>query len=376
MGGRRPEKVTIADVASLAGVHTATAGRVLGGYGYTSEEIRARVRRAAEQLGYSPNLLARGLITGKTRTIGVVAGDIQSPFYSSILRGVADVARAEGFGVLLTNSDEKLELELEAVKLLREKQIDGLIVAPCDTRRSDHLRLALRQGCPVVQIDRTVKNLAADSVTVDNRAASRAATAKLIAAGHRRIAIVAELEQWEAGNLAAFIGAAAAGSLDPAALFPSWQRLLGYIEAQIASGIGVDPRLVLRAGSYSVAAAKAQVMAALSAPDRPTALFTTDGLMTAGAVDAITTLDMQIPRDLSLIGFDDLDWMSFFKPGITAIVQPLTAMGEAAARLILDRIAGTRDELHHLALIPELADRRSVSGPSHAVPRKSNMISR
>jgi LacI family transcriptional regulator len=362
MGRKRDEKVTIADVASLAGVHTATAGRVLGGYGYASERIKAAVHRAAEQLGYSPNLLARGLITGKTRTIGVVAGDIQNQFYSSVLRGIADVARAHGFGVLLTNSDERLDRELEAVKLLREKQVDGLIVAPCDTRRSDHLRRALEQGCPVVQIDRIVRDLPADSVAVDNRAASHAATTRLIDAGHRRIGILAELEEWEAGDLTAFVGAATAGSLDPAALFPSWQRLLGYIEAQGAAGIKVNPELILRVGTYSVPAAKAQVLKALSGPERPTALFTADGLMTAAAVDAITTLDIQVPNDLSLIGFDDLDWMQFYRPRITAIAQPLTTMGEAAARMILDRIAGKREEPRHLALTPELVERDTVSG--------------
>src|SRR5215218_1285509 len=114
MAEKRSDKVTIAEVARRAGVSTATAGRVLGDYGYASAEIRDKVHKSAKALQYRPNLLARGLITGRTKTIGVVAGDIQSPFYASILRGVADVARAAGFGVLLTNSDEVLEREVEA----------------------------------------------------------------------------------------------------------------------------------------------------------------------------------------------------------------------------------------------------------------------
>src|SRR4051794_22964853 len=203
MAGKRLEKTTIADVARLAGVSTATAGRVMGGYGYASAEVKARVKRAADKLGYRPNLLARGLITGKTKTIGVVAGDIQSPFYASILRGIADVARAEGFGVLLTNSDEVLEREVEAVQLLREKQVDGLIVAPCDTERADHLRRAQDEGCPVVQLDRSVRNFDADSVSVDSRGISRLVTRKLIAMGHRRIGILAELERWVGGDVSA-----------------------------------------------------------------------------------------------------------------------------------------------------------------------------
>ncbi len=364
MAEKRTDKVTITEVALLAGVSTATAGRVLGGYGYASEEIKKRVKASAERLGYRPNLLARGLITGKTRTIGVVAGDIQSPFYSSILRGIADVARAEGFGVLLTNSDELLARELEAVQLLLEKQVDGLIVAPCDTERSDHLRKALKGGCPIVQFDRMVKGLGADAVTVDNRKASREAISSLIDAGHRRIAILAELERWDSGDISSFIARVTARSIEPATLFPSWQRLFGYVEAHLSAGIDLDRALIGRVGAYSLEAARLQALHLLRLPDPPTGLFSADGLMTAGAVDAITSLGVQIPDQLSMIGFDDLDWMSFLKPQITAVVQPVTAMGQTAARLMLERIAGSDSPPRHVTLELALARRGSVSKPA------------
>lgn len=363
MADKRPDKVTITEVARLAGVSTATAGRVLGGYGYSSEEIRKKVKASAERLGYRPNLLARGLITGKTKTIGVVAGDIQSPFYSSILRGIADVARADGFGILLTNSDELLARELEAVQLLLEKQVDGLIVAPCDTERSEHLRKALKEGCPIVQFDRVVKGLGADAVTVDSRKASRAAIASLIDAGHRRIAILAELERWDSGDISSFIARVTSRSIEPTTLFPSWQRLFGYIEAHLAAGIEIDRALIGRVGAYSLEATRLQASHLLRLADRPTALFTADGLMTAGAVDAITSLGLKIPDELSMIGFDDLDWMSFLKPAITAVVQPLTAMGETAARLMLDRIGGGESPPRHVTLELSLARRGSVAPP-------------
>jgi LacI family transcriptional regulator len=363
MADRLAGRVTIADVAKLAGVSTATAGRVLGDYGYSSEDIRSRVRRSAEQLGYRPNLLARGLITGKTKTIGVVAGDIQSPFYSSILRGISDVARAEGFGVLLTNSDENLGRELEAVHLLLEKQVDGLIVAPCDTEGSDHLRRAVKEGVPIVQIDRTVNGLVAGSVTVDNREASAHAVGSLIGAGHRRIAIAAELERWEAGGVDSFIAGVVDKTINPLTLFPSWQRLFGYIEAHIAAEIEIDRSLIGRVGTYSLAAARRQMRELLSGANRPTALFTADGLMSAGAIDAITVLDIAIPADLSLICFDDLDWMTFLKPAVTAVAQPLTEMGEAAARMMLDSLASGEPPHEHLVLHATLVWRGSVAQP-------------
>jgi len=363
MNDKRQDKVTIAEVAKRAGVSTATAGRALGGYGYSRKEIKARVKQAAEELGYRPNLLARGLITGKTKTIGVVAGDIQSPFYASILRGVADVTRAAGFGILLTNSDERIELELEAVQLLREKQIDGLIIAPSDLSDSAHLQAAILDGCPVVLIDRAIRNLAADAVCVDNREASRDCVARLTAAGHRRIGLVAELERWNGGHVADFLAAVASGRVDSSTLFPSWQRLYGYIDALRDAGIPVDPDLIGRVGLYSGEGARKETQRLLELPNRPTALFTADGLMSAAAMGVITSHDLQIPRDLSLICFDDLDWMSFLKPGIAAVVQPLTEMGEAAARLVLSRIDGNEGPNQRLALRPRFAERGSIAAP-------------
>lgn len=363
MADKRNGKVTITEVAKRAGVSTATAGRVLGGYGYTSDENKERVRAVAEELGYRPNLLARGLITGKTKTIGVVAGDIQSPFYAGVLRGIADVARAEGFGILLTNSDELLERELEAVQLLLEKQVDGLIIAPFDTHGSPHLEAAIKAGCPIVQIDRVVPGLAADSVTVDNRAASRDCIGQLLAAGHRRIGVVAELERLPYGDIDTFVDGVLDHSIDPHTLFPSWQRLFGYIEAHVAAGMSIDRLLIGRVGAYSDTAARARATALLSHADRPTALFTTDGLMSAVAMDAITALKLQIPDDLSLICFDDLDWMSFIRPGISAVVQPVNEIGRIAARMVLARIDGEDGELQHQALMPTIARRGSVAAP-------------
>jgi LacI family transcriptional regulator len=363
MSDKRQEKVTIAEVAKRAGVSTATAGRVLGGYGYSRQQIKEKVREAAEDLGYRPNLLARGLITGKTKTIGVVAGDIQSPFYASILRGVSDVTRAAGFGILLTNSDEQIDRELEAVQLLREKQVDGLIIAPSDLVHSPHLQAAVRDGCPVVLIDRVVRDLDADSVCIDNHSASRDCVMRLIDAGHRRIGLVAELERWEGGNIEDFLSAAAAGRIDSSSLFPSWQRLYGYVEAMYAAGVAVDLDLLGRVGVYSADGARKETQRLLQMPDRPTALFTADGLMSAAAMEVITSLDLQIPRDLSLICFDDLDWMSFIKPGIAAVVQPLIEMGEAAGRLMLARISGDEDEPQRLALQPTFARRGSIAAP-------------
>nr|WP_276576574.1 LacI family DNA-binding transcriptional regulator [Sinorhizobium meliloti] len=360
--GAPKSKATIADVARTAGVSTATAGRVLGGYGYTSEKKKEQVLKAAQDLGYRPNSLARSLITGKTRTLGVVAGDIQNPFYASVLRGISNVAEANGFGLLITNSDETQLKEVHSVELLAQKQVDGLIVTPSDTRKARHLHNLRTMGVPLVLIDRAVAGLMVDRVATDNIAAAEHAVRQLIAAGHRRIAIVAELVDEGSGGLDTFLARAVAGDpIETDTLYPSWQRLLGYIRAHRIAGLPVDPRLTLQAGSYSALAAQAVVPHLMLASDPPTALFTTDGTMSEGAMRALTELKLSIPRDLSLICFDDLDWMSFHRPGITTVAQPRLAMGEAAARMLLERIRG-EDYPPRTVLMPaELIERGSVA---------------
>ncbi|MDX0489742.1 LacI family DNA-binding transcriptional regulator [Sinorhizobium medicae] len=360
--GAPKSKATIADVARTAGVSTATAGRVLGGYGYTSEKKKEQVLKAAQDLGYRPNSLARSLITGKTRTLGVVAGDIQNPFYASVLRGISNVAEANGFGLLITNSDETQLKEVHSVELLAQKQVDGLIVTPSDTRKARHLHNLRTVGVPLVLIDRAVAGLMVDRVATDNIAAAEHAVRQLIAAGHRRIAIVAELVDEGSGGLDTFLARAVAGDpIETDTLYPSWQRLLGYIRAHRIEGLPVDQRLILQAGSYSALAAQAVVPRLMIASDPPTALFTTDGTMSEGAMRALTELKLSIPQDLSIICFDDLDWMSFHRPGITTVAQPRLAMGEAAARMLLERIRG-EDYPPRTVLMPaELIERGSVA---------------
>jgi LacI family transcriptional regulator len=214
-----------------------------------------------------------------------------------------------------------------------------------------------------VLIDRVVRHLEADAVCIDNQTASRGCVRRLIEAGHRRIGVVAELERWEGGTVEDFLSAATAGNVDSSSLFPSWQRFYGYLEAVYAAGLPIDLDLIGRVGVYSVDGARKETQRLLEMQDRPTALFTADGLMSAAAMDAINSLDLQIPKDLSLICFDDLDWMSFIRPGISAVVQPLMEMGENAGRLLLSRIMGDEGEFQRLALQPRFALRGSIAAP-------------
>ncbi|WP_187972583.1 LacI family DNA-binding transcriptional regulator [Aquibium microcysteis] len=358
----KTSKATIADVARLAGVSTATAGRVLGRYGYTREETRQQVLQAAAKLGYRTNALARSLITGKTRTIGVVAGDIQNPFYASILRGIADVVERRDFGLLIVNSDESLDKEIRAVDLLLEKQVDGLIVSPCDTRNARHLRDLHSGGLPLLLLDRSVAGLEVDRVGIDNIAAAERAVGVLIAAGHRRIGLVGEMLEEQDGGFDAFIARGLAGEvLSTDTLYPSWQRLLGYLRAHRQAGMAVDASLIRRVGAYSAQAAREVARTLIARPDRPSAVFATDGTMSEGVIGAVTEAGLVLPDALSLVCFDDLDWMSFLSPGISTMAQPRLAMGETAASMLLERIEGSREPMRTVVMRADFVERGSIA---------------
>ncbi|MER9267759.1 LacI family transcriptional regulator [Mesorhizobium sp. M0410] len=358
---RSSKNATIIEVARRAGVSSATAGRVLGGYGYSSSEVQEKVRAAAAALGYRPNRLAKGLITGKTQTIGVVVGDIESPFYASVLRGIGDVARRGGFGVIVTNSDENAELEREAVQLLLEKQVDGLIVSSTFVDEPDHLREAVAARCPVVQFDRIVAGLETDSVVVDNVSVTRNSIAAMIAAGHSRIGILAELGPGHRDDVGSFVANVDLSSFDVRYHHPSWQRLLGYLEAHRAAGIEPDLQLIRRVAVYSSEAARKEALDLLTMRNTPSALFTADGVMSTGVLEATSALRLAIPGDVSLLCFDDLDWMQFVAHGITAIAQPAQLIGAAAAELLLRRLGEASLPFEHRVLAARLVERNSIA---------------
>lgn len=353
-------KPTITSVARLAGVSTSTAGRALGGYGYTSQEVRDRVVASAEQLGYTPNQLARSLITGTTKTIGVVVGDIQSPFYASVLRGIYNIARIEGFGILLTGSDELLKQEIESVELLLSKQIDGLIIAPTDLRDAQHLRRTAEAGKPIIQIDRIIEGFKSDYVVVDNFNASFEATQSLIDAGHRDIGVVAELEHSYSKGIEEFIDGAKLGTINPQYLFPSWQRVYGYLRAMIQNGCTINPAYICRVGEYSLSAGQNSVKHMMSQAQRPSAIFSTGGLMSGAIMHALNQLNLNITEDVSLICFDDLDWFTFHKPAISAINQPTIEMGEEAAKLIFEKLKNPDMEQKSVVLKAAINNRASI----------------
>lgn len=362
MSAGKGRQATIVDVAREANVSVATAGRALGAYGYVRPETRDAVLSAAQALNYNKNTAAQSLSSGRTRTIGIIVSDIGAEFYSNIIRSVIDCARKHGYCVLIYDTHESVEIEIEAVNVFQNHRVDGIIISPTDSRRISHLHAFLANGGRVVQIDRRVVALPCDSVTLDNRRTACECTQKLLEAGHRRIAYVGELEEIADGAVRTLLSSHTLGKARKAGFAPSMQRLLGYLDAHRAAGVVPEINLVGRSGRYHSEDAEAAAKRVIACD--PTAMLASDGLMTVGAFKAIRSLGKRIPEDLSFVSFDDLEWMQFVDPMLSAVAQPCQEIGVAAAEILIarsDKAESSASQRHqHIQFVGRMIDRGSI----------------
>lgn len=306
---------TLEAVAAEARVSRATAARALNGYGYVGAETKARVRTVAERLGYRANRVAQALRSGQLPIIGFIPGDIQNPFFARIAHDIDVALRRRNYNVLIASSEESSSQERKVLAGLLALNPQGLILAPASTKDTRHIADLVRDGMSIVLIDRLVRNVACDSVTVDNEAGAWDAVQHLVDMGHRRIA---------------FLG-------DKTPIFTTEERLSGYRKALSAQGISSERGLVVTARSTVQDAIEA-TMRLFRRSIRPTALLTVDSIMTQGAMLGLRSLGLAIPQDVSLIGFDDFDLATFTEPPITVVAQPTAEIGRLAAQLLLERL--------------------------------------
>jgi DNA-binding LacI/PurR family transcriptional regulator len=349
---------SIVEVAREAGVSTATAARALGGYGSVSERARIAVTAAADRLGYRANGLARSMITGLTHTLGVLVPDIENPFFSRSLRGIADVAHERGYEVVLVNTDEDVEIEQKALGVLTERRVDGLVIAPTDVADRVAMHAVIDAGIPIVFIDRTLPGLPADSVGIDNRAAALEATQRLLDLGHERIALLtgAPPELWARLSRPGLRG------VERLVATTVGTRAAGYRDALLAAGLEPRPELVSAEGFRRDDAAAA-TRRLLTLPSPPTAILALDSLLALGVLQGLRELGLQCPRDLSLVGFDDADWTEVVSPPLSVMSQPIYDIGAEAGRLLLDRIATPDRRPVHRKLATRFIERSSAAAP-------------
>jgi LacI family transcriptional regulator len=321
-------KITVRDVAKDAGVSSATASRVIGNYGYVSDEVRVAVLESARKLGYRPHAIAKSLVKGETKTIGFVVGDIENPFFASLAKYVNALISLQGYTMMVYTTDENIEEEIRGVGSLISKQVDGLIIAPSSSSEFSHIVAAQNSGISVVLVDRPLPNIQIDSVSVDNIQAMTEAVTYLLDLGHRDIGFLSD-------------------SLE---ISSNQERLTGYTKAHKDKGLPVDEGLIKITG-YTVMDGYQGAVALLSSPQRPSAVVTANNFMTTGFLLAADDMGIAIPDQISLIGFDDMDWYKLTNPPITTISQPIQRIGKEISRLLLSHMANKGEITHSETLL-------------------------
>lgn len=329
---------SIHDVARHAGVSSATVSRVLAGSETVKTQLRERVLKSIDELNYRPNRVARSLRVQKSTTIGLIIPDIQNPFYLSIVRAVEDVAYRLHYRVFLCNSDEDVEKEALYLNHLLDENIAGIILSPArekGTLITDHIR-RLADNTPVVVLDRRLSGVTLDTVLTNNLEAAYELVSHLIANGHHSIGAILGVSDITTGR----------------------ERMEGYLRALSDHNIPfVQQQLMQVVPKAANGYAAARQMLSLS--DRPTALFTGNCQLTAGALRAAHDLSLNVPGDIALAGFDDMEWNVIVQPGITAVAQPTYELGRVAATLLMERIEKPSLPVREVMLKSKLIVRKS-----------------
>jgi len=311
--GERATRPTMNDVARSAGVSLKTVSRVVNGETSVAPELAARVQAAVESLNYRPHIGASMLRRNdrSTRTIGLLVEDVGNPFSAALHRAVEDEARRRGVHVLTGSLDEDPQRERELIRAFAQRNADGLIVVPAGDDQS-YLAMELPGDTPVVFVDRPAAGFPADSVLATNVTGATEAVRHLIGHGHQRIA---------------FLG-------DQSRIATERSRYQGYLEALAESGLEPFATHELHHSS----AAESATMSLFRSDEAPTALFTSQNLVTIGALRALRRL--RLHRDVALVGFDDFPLADLLEPAVTVIAQDPMLIGTTAARALFDRIDG------------------------------------
>lgn len=342
----------LTDVARLAGVSRSTASRALGDYGYCSIEVRRKVQDAADRLGYSADRAASSLRSGRSALVAFLCADISDSFFSTAMRGICDVVEIAGYQVIVLNSRDDITQEVHALRSLASHRIDGLIVSPASVREHEHFSSLVAASVPVVALDRQVPHPSIDSVVTDNRSASHEGVNELIQVGHERIGLVASSQPGESpvldgrGRSLVVRGPAR----------PSVERTQGYVEALQEAGLSPQRSLMAFPQQDNPESRIAAISTVLRA--KPTALFTADSYATKAAFQELSKRGVMIPEQMSLIGFDELDWTTLVTPPLTVVVQPAYEMGMLAARRLMERIQSDGETPGQVLTVPSRFESR------------------
>ncbi len=303
---------TIHDVARKANVSVITVSRAMNNPQIVSAKTMKKIRIAMDDLGYQPSHVARSLVRRKTNPLGIVMPDIKNTFFNNWFRWVEDHARTFGYTLLLCNTDENPEHELNHVRLLHSQRVDGIMIAAHSPASITYLR---KSKMPFILVDRLFKGVAADCITTDHYTGAFEAIRYLLGLGHSRIAVLR----------------------GPGILYPDVERFRGFSDAMKSRNKRIDPLLVRDCG-FNETRAFGAVTDLLRLDTPPTAIFSFNSLMTIGAIKAIESMKLSIPRDVSLCGFDEIPGYSIVHPSVTSVLQPIEELGRIATKILLQSI--------------------------------------
>ncbi len=310
---------TIYDVAKRAGVAPSTVSRVFNKNASISAKTVARVMQAARDLDYDPNPLASGLASSRTLMVGLVISDIQNPFSSTLARGVQDSLERERYITIIVNTDGDPDKELGVLREIYRRGVDGFIIAPPQHgNAAEHNRYIIdltHKGLPVVPVGNWSKDAKVDYVTSRAQDGAMAAVDHLAGLGHRAIA---------------FIG----GHTTRGVAVGRW---LGYQEAMLQHGLPLCPAWMLET-DVSLQGGEEAMTRLLALPNRPSAILAVNDLAALGAINACRNQGLQVPADMSIVGFDDIPYAAMAAPPLTTVAQPAYELGYRAAELLLQRM--------------------------------------
>jgi len=340
------KRATMRDVAAAAGVSLMTVSRVINGEPGVQPETAAKVERAIRRLGYHRNDAARQLRRKDkpTQIIGLLVDDIANPFFATMARAVEDAARLHSCVVLIASSNDSLEREREVISAFSARRVDGVILVPAAGSHR-FLRAHQELGVTVVCVDRPADNLEADTVVVDNLRGAYQAVRHLMRHGHRRIGYLGDRED----------------------IWAVRERYAGFRQALAEDGLAEDPELV-RHGLRGRAEAAEAAVALLRHPDPPTALFTSNDLVTMGAIDAMHGPGAVSPGPVALVGFDEFALADKLNPPVTVVAQDPAAIGATAAQLLFARIGGDTSPPRQVVLVTRLLARGSGEITAPGIP--------
>jgi LacI family transcriptional regulator len=329
---------TVHDVAKRAGVAPITVSRVINNSGYISDATRKRVETTIKEIGYVPNTLARGLRSKRTNTLALIVTDITNPYFTLMARGVEDVAGDSNYTVIYCNTDESETKEEKYANILAQRQVDGVLLVPAGGNDKT-IKFFEANGISVVILDRRVSGVEKDFVCSDSENGANLLVKLLVKLGHKRIAIIT----------------------GPKNVSTSADRVSGYQQALKKAGLSKN-RLVYY-GEFNYQTGYEFTRQAMMQSPKPTAIFGANNFILIGIIKALNDLNINVPDDVSVVGFDDLPESMLVTPFLTVATQPAYEMGQLATNVLLKRISGDLSNNYQEHILPTKIIERKSTGP-------------